>query len=60
MLRIDKHPDIRRFVTEPLHAVDKFHFKKNHMGAWCDAMVNPYKVPALDNVNTEICEQSFR
>lgn len=54
------HPDIKRFVTEAQHTVDKFHFVQNHKGAWCDAFVNPYKVAALDNVNTGVCEQTFR
>ncbi|KAF5827538.1 hypothetical protein DUNSADRAFT_485 [Dunaliella salina] len=60
MLRMHMHPEIRRFVSEPYHAVDKFHFFKNHKGAWCDAMVNPFMLPSLDGVNTEICEQSFK
>jgi len=60
MKRMEMHPEIMRFVTGAIHAVDKFHFLENHKGAWCDAMVNPYKVSALDDVNTEVCEQSFR
>ena len=39
--------------------VDKFHFK-NHVDKWCRANVNPYKVPAFQNLNTEVCEEAFR
>ncbi|KAF5825531.1 hypothetical protein DUNSADRAFT_8962 [Dunaliella salina] len=60
MLRMHMHPEIRRFVSEPYHAVDKFRFFENHKGAWCDAMANPFMLPSLDSVNTEICEQSFK
>ena len=60
MARVHLHPDIKRFVTKALHAVDKFHFVHNHKGAWCDAFVNPYKVEELNGVNTEVCEQTFR
>lgn len=60
MSRVHLHPEIKRFVMEAQHAVDKFHFVENHKGVWCDAFVNPFKLPALDNVNTEVCEQSFR
>jgi len=46
--RVHLHPDIKRFVTDAQHAVDKFHFVENH------------KVAALDNVNIEVCQQTFR
>lgn len=39
--------------------VDKFHFK-NHVDKWCRANVNPYKVPDFQNLNTEVCEETFR
>ncbi|KAJ9529204.1 hypothetical protein QJQ45_007861 [Haematococcus lacustris] len=35
--RVDLHPEIKRF-TEASHAVDVFHFVKNHKGVWCDKM----------------------
>lgn len=39
--------------------VDKLHFK-NHTDRWCRANVNPHKVAAFDELNTEACEQTFR
>ncbi|KAL6749234.1 hypothetical protein V8C86DRAFT_2852809 [Haematococcus lacustris] len=57
--RAHLHPEILRF-TQASHAVDVFHFVHNHKGVWCDKMVNPFNVPALKGVNTEVCEQRFR
>mmetsp|Transcript_17880 Transcript_17880/g.30666 ORF Transcript_17880/g.30666 Transcript_17880/m.30666 type:complete len:206 (-) Transcript_17880:187-804(-) len=54
------HVDINRFCAEPHHAVDKFHFIHNHKGLWCEKMVNPLSLPALDGINTEVCEQRFK
>ena len=57
----DHHPEIKRFVAEVQHAVDKFHFTKNHKGRWCRLNVNPYSIAALNNttapINTSIMEQ---
>ena len=41
------------------HVVDKLHFK-GHVGSWCHQNCNPYSIPALKNVNTVICEQTFK
>lgn len=62
MSRRHLHPDIDRFCSELQHAVDFFHFTKNHIGVWCDLMVNPYSVDALTKGggNTNVCEQRFR
>ena len=39
--------------------IDKFHFA-NHVGKTCVEKRDPYKVKALDNVNTQAAEQLFR
>ena len=39
--------------------VDNFHFK-NHVDPWCHKMCNPKDAEALDGVNTESCEQTFK
>ena len=39
--------------------INKFHFK-NHVGKRCVDKRDPYKIKALDNVNTQACEQLFR
>jgi hypothetical protein len=57
--RKDLHPDIARFVEEPLHAVDRFHFSHNHTGAWCAANVDPDRLPELLGCNTSAAEQAF-
>jgi hypothetical protein len=58
----DKHPEIARFVSEPVHVVDKFHFTKNHTGAWCKANVNPYRHKELveNTTNMSVAEQRFK
>lgn len=56
----DKHPEIKRFCTEALHAVERWHFDKNHVGIWCDKNVNPRRLNQLQGVNQVICEQRFR
>lgn len=60
--QLHNHPDIKRFVEETIHVVDKFHFQKNHKGAWCDLNTNPYKVKALmdGRTNMSVCEQRFK
>ncbi|KAF5827096.1 hypothetical protein DUNSADRAFT_1325 [Dunaliella salina] len=58
--RINLHPEIKRFVEEPLHCVDKFHFVHNHKGIWCDIHVNPYKLDNTIQLNTEVCEQRLK
>ena len=58
--RREKHDGIERFCSQATHAVDKFHFLKNHVGIWCDVMTNPYRLPALRSGNTEVCEQRFK
>lgn len=42
--------------------MDKFHFKKNHTAAYCEANTNPYRVPLLDNdqTNMSVAEQRFK
>jgi len=46
------------------HAVDLFHYKTNHIGAWCAKNCNPLDVPELADQTTRgnmnVCEQSFR
>jgi hypothetical protein len=37
------HPEIRRFVEEAEHAVDRFHFHKNHKGRWCKLLIPLHK-----------------
>lgn len=51
---IDHHPEIKRFVEEAEHAVDRFHFHKNHKGKWCRLHVNPELATLLakEKVNT--------
>ena len=39
--------------------VDKLHFK-GHKGTYCKDNCDPRKVPELQNVNTVICEQTFK
>jgi hypothetical protein len=39
--------------------IDKFHFP-NHVGKTCQNDRDPYKIKALDNVNTQAAEQLFR
>lgn len=46
MKRRGKHPEIERFCSSAVHAVDKWHFVKNHIGRWCHLFVNPSKVRA--------------
>jgi hypothetical protein len=40
--------------------VDKFHFKKNHVGRWCLKNTNPYAYKELEDANMSICEQRFK
>jgi hypothetical protein len=54
------HPNIERFCKQADHAVDRFHFVKNHKGLICDKIANPERAPGLANVNTMVCEQRFR
>ena len=53
------HTDATMKMAALKHVVDKLHFK-GHVGSWCHKHCNPYSVPALKDVNTVICEQSFR
>jgi hypothetical protein len=45
-------------------AVDFFHFRENHTGAYCMRETNPHKYPVLtdprNQVNMSIAEQSFK
>jgi hypothetical protein len=41
-------------------AVDKFHFKRNHIGRWCLKNTNPYTHKELKTANMSICEQRFK
>ncbi|GAQ93132.1 hypothetical protein KFL_013170020 [Klebsormidium nitens] len=47
-----------RFANECRVFVDKFHFP-NHVGDWCQDMMDPYKLSALDGVDTQVCEKLF-
>lgn len=53
------HTEATKKMAALKHVVDKLHFK-GHVGSWCHKHCNPYSVPALKDVNTVICEQSFR
>jgi hypothetical protein len=62
-----KHPGIERFVSEFQHFVDRFHFEKNHVGAWCTQHVNPRDMPDMPGpdgtavpVNSSVMEQRNR
>ncbi|GAQ92741.1 hypothetical protein KFL_011160030 [Klebsormidium nitens] len=50
----------REFHEDTKKVVDKFHFKKNHVGRWCAANTNPYKHPELETANMSVCEQRFK
>ncbi|GAQ91126.1 hypothetical protein KFL_007310030 [Klebsormidium nitens] len=50
----------REFHEETKKVVDKFHFKKNHVGRWCAENTNPYKHPELEAANMPVCEQRFK
>jgi hypothetical protein len=39
--------------------VDRFHLS-NHVSEFCQTNLNPYNIPAMKGVNTEVCEQTFR
>ena len=47
------------FANTVSMVVDKLHFS-NHTDSWCKANVNPHKVKAFDDLNTEACEQTFK
>ena len=48
-----------KFLASIIMVVDKMHFK-NHIDKWCRQNVNPHKVAAFNNLNTEACEQPFK
>ena len=50
---------IGKFLASIKMVVDKMHFP-NHIDKWCRANVNPYQLPEFDNLNTEVCEQTFK
>ncbi|GAQ93069.1 hypothetical protein KFL_012810030 [Klebsormidium nitens] len=50
----------REFHEDTKKVVDKFHFKKNHVGRWCAEHTNPYKHPELESANMSVCEQRFK
>jgi hypothetical protein len=54
-----KHSPATEKMANVKILVDKMHFA-GHVGEWCMQNCNPYKEPDLANVNTQICEQSFR
>jgi hypothetical protein len=41
-------------------AVEKWHFKKNHVGKYCKENCNPDHHPEVEKFNTVICEQRFK
>ena len=51
--------DVTKYFASLGKHVDRFHFR-NHVDAWCMEHCNPEKVPALKNVNTQVCEQLFK
>ena len=57
--KIAERNEITKFFSERKFVIDKFHFK-NHVDAWCHENCDPHKVPELDSMNSEICEQLFR
>ena len=50
--------EVTQQLAKMRKSIDKFHFG-NHVDMWCKENCNPYDVKALDNVNTEVCEQQF-
>ena len=48
----------RFFAYDQIKVIDKFHFI-NHVDQWCIDNCDPYKIDALKNSNSEICEQLF-
>ena len=56
--RANKNKFTKDFAEIP-KAVDNFHFK-NHVDKWCHKFCNPKDIRALDGVNTESCEQTFK
>ena len=53
------HTEATKKMAALKHVVDKLHFK-GHVGSYCHKNCNPYSIPALKDVNTVICEQSFK
>jgi hypothetical protein len=73
LLAYDDGCHLKKFVMNPIRksktlaskllsdltiVVDKMHFK-NHTDKWCRLNVNPNKVEAFKNLNTEACKQTF-
>ena len=48
-----------KFFSERTFCIDKFNFK-NHVDQYCIDNFDPYKIPELNDFNTEICEQLFK
>ena len=53
------HPEIKRFCTEALHAVETWHYDMNHVGIWGNFFVHPHDLLQLDDINSAVCEQRF-
>ena len=51
--------DVTQYLADIGKHVDRFHFR-NHVDPWCQKNCNPEEVPALQGVNTQVCEQLFK
>ena len=57
-LNRDKSAKICELIAEMDMRIDKMHFK-NHVDKWCQLHCNPFTCDAINNANTEACEQLF-